>query len=122
MAASITATASQAVADLEEDVRYEGIKQYSVAQILGVWAAAALPMGVLAWIVAPVLDDHFSGAGDVPMVKALLLLLTAGLVWQFVLVALLVWQEHSAGRSFAMPSGCAHHGVLGRGGAAASSG
>ena len=93
MAASITATASQAVAGLEEDVRYEGIKQYSVAQILGVWAAAALPMGVLAWIVAPALDDHLSGAGNVPMVKALLLLLTAGLVWQFVLVALLVWHE-----------------------------
>ena len=83
MAASITATASQAVSSREEDVRYERIKQYSVAQILGVWAAAALPMSVLAWIVAPVVDDHFSGAGNVPMVKALLLLLTAGLVWQW---------------------------------------
>jgi hypothetical protein len=31
MAASITATASQAVAGLEEEVRYERIKQYSVA-------------------------------------------------------------------------------------------
>ena len=73
--------------------RYEGIKQYSLAQILAVWAAAALPMGVLAWIVAPSVADRLSGAGDVPMFKALLLVLTAGLVWQFVLVAALVWLE-----------------------------
>ena len=90
MATSITATASQAVSAHEEDVRYEGIKQYSVAQILGVWAAAALPMAALSWIVAPVLRDHLSGPGNVPMIKAMLLLLTAGMVWQFVLVALLL--------------------------------
>ena len=47
---------------------------------LAVWAAAALPMGALAWIVAPAIDDHFSGEGNVPLVKALLLLLTAGLI------------------------------------------
>jgi CAAX protease family protein len=73
--------------------RYEAVKQYSVAQILGVWAAAALPMGAFAWIVAPRLKDHLSGTGNVPMIKALLLLLTAGMIWQFVLVALLVWHE-----------------------------
>src|SRR5215211_5412838 len=28
-------------------------EQYSLAKILGIWAAAALPMGVLAWVVAP---------------------------------------------------------------------
>jgi membrane protease YdiL (CAAX protease family) len=73
--------------------RYEAVKQYSVAQILGVWAAAALPMGAFAWIVAPRLKDHLNGTGNVPMIKALLLLLTAGMIWQFVLVALLVWHE-----------------------------
>jgi CAAX protease family protein len=73
--------------------RYEAVKQYSVAQILGVWAAAAIPMGLLAWVVAPVLDDHLSGTGRVPMMKALLLLITAGLIWQFVLVGLLLWRE-----------------------------
>ena len=50
-------------------------------------------MGVLAWIVAPALADGLSGAGDVPMFKALLLVLTAGLIWQFVLVVGLVWLE-----------------------------
>jgi membrane protease YdiL (CAAX protease family) len=73
--------------------RYEGIRQYSLAQILAVWAAAALPMGILSWIVAPSLADRLSGSGDVPMLKALLLLITAGLVWQFVLVLGLVWLE-----------------------------
>ena len=40
-----------------------------------------------------ILDDHFSGEGNVPLVKALLLLLTAGLIWQFVLVVILVRRE-----------------------------
>jgi membrane protease YdiL (CAAX protease family) len=77
----------------EEADRYAGIRQYSLAQILGVWAAAALPMGILAWIVAPAIEDSFSGAGNVPLFKALILLLTAGLIWQFVLVVGLVWLE-----------------------------
>ena len=87
----IAVPATHAVTDAEEEVdRYSAIKQYSVAQILGVWAAAALPMGVLAWIVAPILKDHLSGTGNVPMFKSLVLLLTAGMVWQFALVAILV--------------------------------
>jgi hypothetical protein len=31
-----------------EDERYAAVRQYSLAQIIGVWAAAAVPMGVLA--------------------------------------------------------------------------
>jgi uncharacterized protein len=77
----------------EEADRYAGIKQYSLAQILAVWAAAALPMGILAWIVAPAIKDSFTGAGNVPLIKALLLLLTAGMIWQFALVVGLVWFE-----------------------------
>jgi CAAX protease family protein len=77
----------------EEADRYAGIEQYSLVRILGVWAVAALPMGVLAWIVAPALADRLSGEGDVPMLKALLLALTAGSIWQFALVVGLVWSE-----------------------------
>lgn len=62
------------------------IPQYSILRVLAVWAAAALPMAVLAWVVAPAIDDRFSGPANVPLVKALLLLLTGGLIWQFVLV------------------------------------
>jgi uncharacterized protein len=71
--------------------RYDVVRQYSLAQILGVWAAAAVPMGVLAWVVAPWLSDRLGG--DEPLGQALLILLTLGLIWQFVLVVILVRWE-----------------------------
>lgn len=71
--------------------RYQGIEQYSLRKILAVWAAAAVPMGVLAWIAAPLLADQLGG--DEPLVQALLILLTLGLIWQFVLVLILLRQE-----------------------------
>ena len=75
---------------LEAD-RHEAVKQYSLAQILAVWAAAAIPMGVLAWIVAPWLEDQIGG--DEPLAQSLLILLTAGLIWQFVLVLIMLQRE-----------------------------
>lgn len=57
--------------------------QYSKGRVLAIWAAAALPMGALAWIVAPAL------AGDGDLAAALIGCLTVGLVWQFLLVLLL---------------------------------
>jgi membrane protease YdiL (CAAX protease family) len=75
----------------QDDGRYAAVRQYSLAEILGVWAAAAVPMGVLAWIVAPWLRDQLGG-GD-PFAEALLICITAGLVWQFVLVVILIRQE-----------------------------
>jgi CAAX protease family protein len=74
-----------------EDPPDADVRQYSLAQILAVWAAAAVPMGVLAWVVAPWLSDRLGG--DEPLAQALLLLLTAGLVWQFVLVVILTRLE-----------------------------
>jgi hypothetical protein len=41
-------------------------------------------MGILAWIVAPLLRDQLGG--DEPLAQALLICLTAGLISQFVLV------------------------------------
>ena len=69
---------------LSPPVHETGIPQYSKARVLGIWAAAALPMGALAWIVAPAI----AGRG-VDLVPALIGCLTAGLVWQFVLILLL---------------------------------
>jgi CAAX protease family protein len=74
-----------------DDGRYAAVRQYSLAQILGVWAAAAVPMGVLAWIIAPWLRDQLGG--DEPLAQGLLVCLTLGLIWQFVLVMILVRQE-----------------------------
>jgi membrane protease YdiL (CAAX protease family) len=75
----------------EADPRYAAVRQYSLAQILGVWAAAAIPMAVLAWVVAPWLRDQLGG--DDPFAQALLICITAGLIWQFVLVVILLRAE-----------------------------
>jgi membrane protease YdiL (CAAX protease family) len=69
------------------------IPQYRRRAIVAIWAAAALPMAVLAWLVSPLLADRFGGEGIVPMAKALYVSLTVGLVWQFVLVAVLLRRE-----------------------------
>src|SRR4051812_38233731 len=68
------------------------VKQLSLRGIIGVWAAAALPMGLLAWVGAPLLAEQLSGSNRLS--RALIVLLTAGLVWQFVLVMFLVKREH----------------------------
>ena len=56
----------------------------SLAGILGVWALAAVPMGILSWIVFPLLAPDFEsdplGSGVTRLV-----LLTLGLIWSFVL-------------------------------------
>jgi len=47
----------------------------------------------LAWLVAPALADRLSGEGNLPLSKALLLCITVGLIWQFLLVVILIWRE-----------------------------
>jgi hypothetical protein len=48
-------------------------------------------MGALAWLVAPWLAHHLDGPAALP--RALILMVTAGLVWQFLLVLGLVYRE-----------------------------
>jgi len=69
-------------------------EQYSLAKILGIWATAALPMAALAWVVAPLVADRLEGPVALP--RALLGLLTVGLIWQFVVVMLLVYRERGS--------------------------
>lgn len=69
------------------------IPQYGLRRVLTVWATAAMPMAVLAWLVAPWLADRLSGSGSVALAKAILIALTLGLVWQFIIVTGLVWRE-----------------------------
>jgi membrane protease YdiL (CAAX protease family) len=84
--AGTTSRADAAVSKIE-------IRQLTRRAIFAVWAAAALPMAALAWLVAPVLADRLAGDGHVPMAKALITTLAIGLVWQFVLVLVLVRRE-----------------------------
>jgi membrane protease YdiL (CAAX protease family) len=67
------------------------VRQFTKAGVLGTWAAAALPMAALAWLVAPWLAHHLDGPAALP--RALILMITAGLVWQFLLVLGLVYRE-----------------------------
>jgi membrane protease YdiL (CAAX protease family) len=66
--------------------------QYTLGQILGIWALAALPMGILSWIVFPAVSPDFNsdplGAGVTRIV-----LLTIGLIWLFVLSMIIVRKE-----------------------------
>ena len=71
-----------------------GRTQYSVAQVLGIWASAALPMGALAWLVAPGLADTLGGTSS--LARALIITMTLGLIWQFVLVVVLVRLEQKS--------------------------
>ena len=73
------------------------ITQLSPAGIAGVWAAAALPMGLLSWVFAPWLADRLTGPGA--FARAMIIALTAGLVWQFVLVMILVRREQGTLRA-----------------------
>ena len=67
------------------------IPQLTRRGVLAVWAAATVPMGLLAWVVAPLVAEQLSGPGA--LARALMVALTAGLVWQFVLVVILVRRE-----------------------------
>jgi membrane protease YdiL (CAAX protease family) len=67
------------------------VRQYTRAGVLGTWAAAALPMAALAWLVAPWLGHRLGGPAALP--RALILMITAGLAWQFLLVLGLVYRE-----------------------------
>ena len=64
------------------------IPQYSLGKILSIWAAAAIPMGLLGWVLAPALAKDPAQPGF-----ERLAVLTIGLIWQFALVLILVYQE-----------------------------
>jgi membrane protease YdiL (CAAX protease family) len=74
----------------QADVAAEMGEQYSLAKILGIWALAAVPMGILGWVVAPALSADLD-----PLAAATTRIwaLTVGLIWQFVLSMIIVRRE-----------------------------
>ncbi|MGD2166352.1 MAG: CPBP family intramembrane metalloprotease [Anaerolineae bacterium] len=66
--------------------------QYSLTKILGLWAAAALPMALLSWVVIPALAPDFA-ANPLGSAVTRLVWMTAGLAWQFVLAMIMVYIE-----------------------------
>src|SRR6266496_5607065 len=75
---------------MENKNNFSAIPQYSIGKILLIWAAAAIPMGILEWFVAPTLALN-SEKPD--FIRIQLAVLTVGLMWQFVLVAFLLYRE-----------------------------
>jgi membrane protease YdiL (CAAX protease family) len=64
--------------------------QYSLAKILGLWVAAAAPMALLGWVVHPALAAKSDplGSGVIRVI-----LMTVGLIWQFILSMIIVYRE-----------------------------
>jgi membrane protease YdiL (CAAX protease family) len=64
-------------------------EQYSLAKILGIWASVALPMGLILWVLMPILILRV----DMNPGFLFLILITLGLVWQGVLAYIIVRRE-----------------------------
>ena len=88
MRASSSTTASTGARSMTQEI---DIPQYSRRMVLAVWAAAAVPMAVLAWVVAPAIAG--GEASKDRFFVTLLIALTFGLLWQAILVVVLVLRE-----------------------------
>jgi membrane protease YdiL (CAAX protease family) len=66
--------------------------QYSIIQILGIWAAAAIPMAILGWVIYPALAPEFE-TDPLEAGVTRVVLLTLGLIWLFVLSMIIVYRE-----------------------------
>ncbi|MGH2361158.1 MAG: hypothetical protein ACRDGM_11550 [bacterium] len=62
-----------------------------MSKILAIWAAAAVPMAILGWVVAPALASG-SPTGRQAFTTRVMAL-TLGLIWQFVLAMIIVYRE-----------------------------
>jgi membrane protease YdiL (CAAX protease family) len=67
-------------------------EQYSLAKILGIWALATVPMGVLGWLVFPMMAPD-AASDPLGFGVTRLVLLALGLVWMFVLSMIIVRRE-----------------------------
>ncbi len=63
--------------------------QYTLWQILGIWALAALPMGLLTWVVAPIIIPYS------PLHPGITnwLLMIGGMTWEFVVSMVIMYRE-----------------------------
>jgi membrane protease YdiL (CAAX protease family) len=69
--------------------RAEQTDQYSLWQILGIWALVALPMALLAWVVAPAIIPYS------PLHPGITywLLMIAGMGWQYIVSLAIIYSE-----------------------------
>lgn len=76
---------------MQQEQNVATIPQYSVGKILAIWAAAAVPMAILGWVVAPALV--FGSPTGRQAFTSRVMALTVGLIWQFVLAMIIVYRE-----------------------------
>ena len=74
------------------EAKHQTESQYSLAQIMGIWAIAALPMAVLGWLVNPILAPYIDRPVGI-MGIARVIVLTLGLIWQFIVSLAIVHRE-----------------------------
>src|SRR2546423_10977190 len=72
------------------------LPQLTLGGVLAVWAAAALPMALLAWFVAPRLAHHLSGPGS--LAQALIITLTGGVILQVRVLVMVLRREEGGPR------------------------
>ena len=65
--------------------------QYTLWQILGIWASVALPMGLIMWVIVPLLIPHV----DMEPGFLFYILITLGMVWQGVVAYIILRREVS---------------------------
>ena len=66
--------------------------QYSLAKILGLWAAVAIPLGILGLIVFPRVAPDW-GVDPMGVGYARMATITVALMWEFVLALIIVYRE-----------------------------
>ena len=71
--------------------------QYSLRKILSIWAAAAIPMAILGWLLPLLIGGVDLGVGEANNLAFTRAgLLTLGLIWQFVLVLFIVYRDEGS--------------------------
>jgi uncharacterized protein len=64
-------------------------EQYTLWQILGIWALAALPMALITWVVAPAVIPY----SPLQPVLTYWLLMIGGMSWEFIVSLVIIYRE-----------------------------
>ena len=86
---TINAISQPAILGTTNRAQASQVAQYSLWQILGIWALVALPMALLAWVIAPAIIPYS------PLHPGITywLLMIAGMGWQFVVALVILYRE-----------------------------
>ena len=78
-----------AILDSVHRTQAEHIDQYTLWQILGIWALVALPMALLGWVIAPAIIPY----SPLQPVITYWLLIIVGMGWEFVVSLAIIYRE-----------------------------